>query len=183
MRLSDSRFVCGQPECAGDLPDQSELLPVEVAPHEHGDDAGHRVGQEDEQPQHLAAASSTGVEREREEQCEPEHDGHLDQEHQGGAPESGEEAGILERAQVVLERDETHAADEPVDEKAQVARVDERCDEHRREHDEEGEDESVGDEVLLPLDRVGHLELLHSGDGSVGAARGGSPGRPGTATR
>ena len=176
---SDSKFVGGSPTASVICADESELLPVEVAPHEHGDDAGHRVGQEDEQPQRLTAASSTGVEREREEQREPEHDGHLDHEQQCGAPESGEEAGILERAQVVLEGDETHVADEPVDEKAQVARVGERCDEHRREHDEEWEDESVGKKVLLPL-CVGHPKFLRSGDGSAEAARGGSPGRPRT---
>ena len=168
MSRSDSKFVGGNPSARVICASESELLPVEVAPHEHGDDAGHREGQEDEQPQRLAAARSTGVEREREEQREPEHDGHLDQENQRGAPESDEEAGILERAHIVPEGDESHAADEPVREEAQVARVGERCDEHRREHDEEGEDESVGNEVLLPLDRVGHLEFLRSGDGSAG---------------
>ena len=105
-----------------------------------------------------------GVEREREKQRQPEHDGHLNEENQRGAAEPENERGVLKRAHIVPEGDELRTADECVREKAQVSRVGERGDEHRCEHEKEREDEAVGNEVLLSLDRIVHLESLRSGE-------------------
>ena len=71
-----------EPEQVVEVGGQAELVAVDEAPHQHRDDAGHRVGQEDRDPEEARAVQPGAVDRERGHQGEHEHDRHLHEEEQ-----------------------------------------------------------------------------------------------------
>src|SRR5690606_33626494 len=87
----------GDPERVVDVAHEPEPRAVHEAPHEGGDDRGHRVRQEDRDPEERLAVEPAAVERERDEERDAEHDRHLHHEEERDAPERLPELRVGER--------------------------------------------------------------------------------------
>ncbi|MEO5921256.1 MAG: FAD-dependent monooxygenase, partial [Pseudolysinimonas sp.] len=98
----------------------------------------HCIRDEDQHSNALSPAGAATVNAQGDHQCQPKHDGDLDQQDQPYTSEAGGEKWIGDSTRIVFEPHEADAADQLLAEEAQVCRVCERHDKHRDEDQHEG---------------------------------------------
>ncbi len=123
IQLLESGAGNSRPKKLVDVPDQPEACAVHEAPHERRHDRGHRVWQEDRDAEERGKAEPAAVDRERGDQGDAEHDGHLHDEEEEDPPERVPELRVDEGLGIVLEADEARAADQLFAEQAEEDRV------------------------------------------------------------
>ena len=78
----------GQSEITRELGERPEVPPVQVAPHQGGDHTRYGVRQEDAQPEDPCQPQQSAVDRQRGQEGDQQHHGHLDEEEQADPPDT-----------------------------------------------------------------------------------------------